>query len=89
MKDAYFSSYDHTINIALDPANDLERDTITDFVTLIIEKAVQELNSNIDADEEVLTLVELAASIRKGLHKYDDWAIKEAAKAAQEGADHE
>ena len=86
---SYFSSYDHTINITLNPANDLERDTITDFVTLIIEKAVQELNSNIDADDEVINLVELAASIRQSLHKYDDWAIKEAAKAAQEGADHE
>ena len=84
MKEAYFSSYDHTINIAFNPANDLERDTITDFVTLIIEKAVQELNSNIDADDEVLNLVELAASIRKGLHKYDDWAIKEAAKEVSE-----
>ena len=84
MKEAYFSSYDHTINIAFNPANDLERDTITDFVTLIIEKAVQELNSNIDADDEVLNLVELAASIRKGLHKYDDWAIKEAAKEASD-----
>lgn len=84
MKDAYFSSYDHTINITLNPANDLERDTITDFVTLIIEKAVQELNSNIDADEEVLTLVELAASIRECLHKYDDWAITEAAKEVSE-----
>ena len=84
MKEAYFSSYDHTINIAFNPANDLERDTITDFVTLIIEKAVNELNSNIDADDEVLNLVELAASIRKGLHKYDDWAIKEAAKEARD-----
>lgn len=84
MKEAYFSSYDHTINIAFNPANDLERDTITDFVTLIIEKAVNELNSNIDADDEVLNLVELAASIRKGLHKYDDWAIKEAAKEVSE-----
>lgn len=84
MKEAYFSSYDHTINIALDPANDLERDTITDFVALIIEKAVNELNSNIDADDEVIELVELAASIRKGLHKYDDWAIKEAAKEASD-----
>ena len=84
MKEAYFSSYDHTINIAFNPANDLERDTITDFVTLIIEKAVNELNSNIDADDEVLNLVELAASIRKGLHKYDDWAIKEAAKEASD-----
>ena len=83
---SYFSSYDHTINITLNPANDLERDTITDFVTLIIEKAVNELNSNIDADDEVLELVELAASIRKSLHKYDDEAIK---AAAQEGADHE
>ena len=81
---SYFSTYDHTINIALDTANDLERDTITDLVTLIIEKAVQELNSNIDADEEVLDLVELAASIRQGLHKYDDWAIKEAAKGASD-----
>ena len=81
---SYFSSYDHTINITLNPANDLERDTITDFVTLIIEKAVQELNSNIDADEEVLTLVELAASVRADLHKYDDWAIKEAAKEASD-----
>lgn len=84
MKEAYFSSYDHTINIAFNPANDLERDTITDFVTLIIEKAVNELNSNIDADDEVIELVELAASIRKGLHKYDDWAIKEAAKEASD-----
>lgn len=81
---SYFSSYDHTINITLNPANDLERDTITDFVTLIIEKAVNELNSNIDADEEVLTLVELAASVRADLHKYDDWAIKEAAKEASD-----
>lgn len=81
---SYFSSYDHTINITLNPANDLERDTITDFVTLIIEKAVNELNSNIDADDEVLNLVELAASIRKDLHKYDDWAIKEAAKEVSE-----
>ena len=81
---SYFSSYDHTINITLSPANDLERDTITDFVTLIIEKAVNELNSNIDADEEVLTLVELAASVRADLHKYDDWAIKEAAKEASD-----
>ena len=84
MKEAYFSSYDHTINIALNPANDLERDTITDFVTLIIEKAVQELNSNIDADDEVIELVELAASIRKGLHKYDDLPFKEAAKEASD-----
>lgn len=80
MKEAYFSSYDHTINIAFNPANDLERDTITDFVTLIIEKAVHELNSDIDADDEVLELVELAASIRKSLHKYDDEAIKAAAQ---------
>ena len=84
MKEAYFSSYDHTINIAFNLANDLERDTITDFVTLIIEKAVNELNSNIDADDEILALVELATSIRKGLHKYDDWAIKEAAKEASD-----
>lgn len=81
---SYFSSYDHTINITLNPANDLERDTITDFVTLIIEKAVQELNTNIDADEEIINLVELAASIRECLHKYDDWAIKEAAKEASD-----
>ena len=81
---SYFSSYDHTINIALDPANDLERGTITDFVTLIIEKAVQELNSNIDADDEVIELLELAASIRVCLHKFDDWAIKEAAKEASD-----
>lgn len=81
---SYFSSYDHTINITLNPANDLERDTITDFVALIIEKAVNELNSNIDADDEILALVELATSIRKGLHKYDDWAIKEAAKEVSE-----
>lgn len=81
---SYFSSYDHTINITLNPATDLERDTITDFVTLIIEKAVQELNNNIDADDEVLELVELAASIRVDLHKYDDWAIKEAAKEASD-----
>ena len=81
---SYFSTYDHTINITLNPAADLERDTITDFVTLIIEKAVQELQSNIDADEEIIDLVELAASIRKGLHKYDDWAIKEAAKEVSE-----
>ena len=84
MKEAYFSSYDQTINIAFNPANDLERDTITDFVTLIIEKAVQELNTNIDADEEIINLVELAASIRECLHKYDDWAIKEAAKEASD-----
>ena len=83
---AYFSDYDDTVNIALDPSTDLGRDTITDFVTLIIEKAVHELNSNIDADDEVLELVELAASIRKSLHKYDDKAIK---AAAQEGAAHE
>ena len=81
---SYFSSYDHTINITLNPANDLERDTITDFVTLIIQKAVQELNSNIDADEEIINLVELAASVRADLHKYDDWAIKEAAKEVSE-----
>lgn len=81
---SYFSSYDHTINITLNPANDLERDTITDFVTLIIEKAVNEFDSNIDADDEILALVELATSIRKGLHKYDDWAIKEAAKEASD-----
>ena len=53
-------------------------------MTLIIEKAVQELNTNIDADEEIINLVELAASIRECLHKYDDWAIKEAAKEASD-----
>ena len=83
---AYFSDYDDTVNIALDPSTDLGRDTITDFVTLIIEKAVHELNSNIDADDEVLELVGLAASIRKSLHKYDDKSIK---AAAQEGGAHE
>lgn len=83
---SYFSSYDHTINITLDPSTDLGRNIITDFVTLIIEKAVNELNSNIDADDEVIELVELAASIRKSLHKYDDDAIK---AAAQKGAAHE
>lgn len=77
---AYFSDYDDTVNIRLDPSTDLGRDTITDFVTLIIEKAVNELNSNIDAEDEVLELVGLAASIRKSLHKYDDEAIKAAAQ---------
>ncbi len=77
---AYFSDYDDTVNITLDPSTDLGRDTITDLVTLIIEKAVHELNSNIDAEDEVLELVGLAASIRKSLHKYDDEAIKAAAQ---------
>lgn len=86
---AYFSTYDATVNITLDPSTDLGRDTITDFVTLIIEKAVNELNSNIDTEDEVLELVELAASIRKSLHKYDDEAIKALMAAAQEGGTHE
>lgn len=79
---AYFSTYDETINITIED-DDIGSDLLDDIVSLIAEKAVHELNSNIDGDT-ALELCELAAEIKNARAKCGDYLLKKAAEKEAE-----
>lgn len=81
---AYASSYDRSVNLTLCPVSDVERGILEDFITLLTEKAVTELNAIGDYDE-ILAICEFTADIRKALAKCDAMLTEGAAE--KEAAD--